>query len=136
MTSTAYYICNSMKYSLKVSMQYIIFKYMTHKSKALFNTNTSINALSFKFFSHIQQHIKLLPTSRKVVSADGNSLGPISEVHLKFKVGKIDFNDVFVILNSLQRNIILRLPWQCNYRISCSCGTERVSISSPLKINF
>ena len=92
--------------------------------KALFDTGASINALSFKFFSHIQQHVKLLPTSRKVVSADGNSLGPIGEVHLKFKVGKIVFKDVFVILNNLQRDIILRLPWQCNYRISCMWNRE------------
>ena len=89
------------------------------QAKALFNTGASINALSFKFFSHIQQHVKLLPTNRKVVSADGNILGPVSEVHLKFKVGKIDFSDVFVILNNLQRDIILGLPWQHNYKIGC-----------------
>ena len=94
--------------------------------EALFNTGASIIALYFKFFSPIQQHVKLLPTSRKVVSADGNSLGPTSEVHLKFKVGKIVFNNAFVILNNLQRDIILRLPWQDNYRIGC---TEKVSIS-------
>ena len=92
--------------------------------KALFDTGASINALSFKFFSHIQQHVKLLPTTRKVISADGDSLGPIGEVHLKFKVGKIDFNDVFVILNNLQRDIILGLPWQCNYRIGCMWNRE------------
>ena len=85
----------------------------------MFNTGASINALSFKFFSHIQQHNKLLPTTRKVVSAESDSLGPVGEVHLKFKVGKIDFDDVFVILNNLQRDIILGLPWQHNYRISC-----------------
>ena len=90
----------------------------------MFDTSASVNALSFKFSSHIQQQVKLLPTNRKVVSADGNSLGPISEVHLKFKVGKIDFNDVFVILNNLQRDIILRLPWQHNYRICCMWNRE------------
>ena len=87
--------------------------------KALFDTGASINALSFKFFSHIQQSVKLLPITRKVVSPDSNSLGPISKIHLKFKVGKIDFNDVLIILNNLQRDIILGLPWQCNYRIGC-----------------
>ena len=66
----------------------------------------------------------MLPTNRKVVSADGNSLGPISEVHLKFKVGKIEFNDVIVILNNLQRDIILGLPWQHNYRIGCTWNRE------------
>ena len=78
----------------------------------------------FKFYSSIQQKIKLLPTHRKVVSADGDSLGPVSEVHLKFKVGKIDFNDMFVILNNLQRDIILGLPWQHNYRIGCTWNRE------------
>ena len=80
--------------------------------QALFNTSASINAISFKFYSHIQQQVKLSPTNRKVVSADRDSLDPIREVHLKFKVGKIDFNDMFVILNNLQRDIILGIPWQ------------------------
>ena len=93
---------------------------MIHTSKHCSDTGASINALSFKFFRQIQQHVKLLTTSRKVISTDSNSLGPISEVHLKFKVGKIDFNDVFLILNNLQRDITLGLPWQCNYRIGCT----------------
>ena len=84
----------------------------------------SINAISFKFYSYIQHQVKLLPTNRKVVSADGDSLGPIGKVHLKFKVGKIEFNDVFVILNNLQRDIILGLPWQHNYRIGCTWNRE------------
>ena len=60
----------------------------------------------------------------KLFLQDGNSLGPVSEVHLKFKVGKIDFNDVFVILNNLQRDIILGLLWQCNYIIGCMWNRE------------
>ena len=66
----------------------------------------------------------MLPTNRKVVSADGHSLGPIGEVHVKFKIGKVVFNDVFVILNNLQHDIILGLPWQCNYRIGCTWNWE------------
>ena len=85
--------------------------------QALFDTGASINAISFKFYSSIQQKIKLLPTNRKVVSTDGDRLGPIGEAHLKFKVGKTDFNCMFVILNNIQRDIILGSPWQCNYRI-------------------
>ena len=54
----------------------------------------------------------MLPTSRKFVSADGDSLGPISEAHLKFRIGKVVFNDMLIILNNLQCNIILGLPWQ------------------------
>ena len=71
-------------------------------TQALFDTGTSINAISLKFYSSIQHHVKLLPTNRKVVSADGDSLGPIGEVHVKFKLGKVEFKDVFVILNNLQ----------------------------------
>ena len=59
----------------------------------------------------MQHHLKMLPTSRKVVSADGDSLGPIGEVHVKFRIGKVVFN-VFIILNNLQCDIILGLPWQ------------------------
>ena len=68
----------------------------------------------------MQQQVKLLPTNRKVVSADGDSLGPIGDVCVKFKVGKVEFDDIFVILNNLQQDIILSLPWQCNYRIGCT----------------
>ena len=50
----------------------------------------------------MQQRVKLLPTNRKVVSADGDSLGPIGKVHVKFKLGRVEFNDVFIILNNLQ----------------------------------
>ena len=60
----------------------------------------------------MHQHLKMLPISRKVVSADDDSLGPVGEVHVKFRIGKVVFNDIFVILNKLQCNIILGLPWQ------------------------
>ena len=53
--------------------------------QALFNTGASINTISFKFYSYIQQQVKLLPTNRQVVSADGDSLGPISEVSFKIQ---------------------------------------------------
>ena len=89
-------------------------------TQALFDTGASINAISLKFYSSTQQHLKMLPTNRKVVSADGNSLGPIGEVHVKFKLGKVVFNNIFIILNNLQHDIILGLPWQCNYRIGCT----------------
>ena len=90
----------------------------------MFDTSASINAISLKFYSSMQQQVKLLPTNRKVVSADSNSLGLIGEVHVKFKVGKIEFDDIFIILNSLQQNFILGLPWQCNYRIGCTWNRE------------
>ena len=81
-------------------------------TQALFDTGASINGISFKFYSSMQQHLKMLPTSRKVVSADGDSIGPIGEVHVKFKIGKVVFNNVFIILNNLQCDIILGLPQQ------------------------
>ena len=90
----------------------------------MFDTGKFINAISLKFYSSMQQHVKLLPTNRKVVSADGNSLGSIGEVHVKFKLGKVEFNNVFIILNNLQQDIILGLPWQCNYRISFTWNRE------------
>ena len=92
-------------------------------TQALFDTGASISAISLKSYNSMQQHVKLLPTNRKVVSADGNSLGPVGEVHVKFKLGKVEFN-VFVILNNLQWDIILGLPWQCNYRICCTWNRE------------
>ena len=85
---------------------------------------TSINAISLKFYSSMQQHVILLPTNTKVVSAEGNSLGSIGEVHVKFNLGKVEFNDIFVILNNLQWDIILGLLWQCNYRIGCTWNRE------------
>ena len=91
-----------MKYSLRgFHTLYNIQVYNLH-TQALFDTGASINAISLKFYSSMQQQVKLLPTNRKVVSADSNSLDPVSEVHTKFKLGKVEFNDVFVILNNLQ----------------------------------
>ena len=90
----------------------------------MFDTGASIKAISFKFYSSMQQHVKLLPSNRKVVSADGDSLGPIGEVHVKFKLGKVEFNDAFVILNNLQWDIILSLLWQSNYRIGYTWNRE------------
>ena len=104
-------------------------------TQALFETGTSINATSLKFYSSMQQHVKLLPTNRTVVSVDGDSLGPFGEVHAKFKLGKVEFNDVFVILNNIQWDIILGLPWQCNYRISCTWNREGKHFLT-IKTNF
>ena len=72
------------------------------------------------FFGHMQQQFNILPNSRNIVSADGDSLGPVGEVHLKFKIGNKVFHDRFMILNNLQCDIIFRLPWQQNYRIGCT----------------
>ena len=66
----------------------------------------------------------MIPTNTKVVSADGDSLGPIGEVHLQFQLDKVVFHDRFVILNNLQHDMILSLPWQCNYKIECNWNRE------------
>ena len=98
------------------------------KTSALCNTDTLINAISHKFFSSLQQQLKVIPNNRKVVSADSDSLGPTSEVHLQFKIGNVVFHDRFIILNNLQCDIILGLPWQWNDRIG-SLGTKKVNTS-------
>ena len=72
----------------------------------------------------MQHQLKILPTSRKDVSADGDSLGPVGEVHLKFKIGKVVFNDRVIILNNLQHDIFLVLPLQRNYRIVCTWNRD------------
>ena len=66
----------------------------------------------------------MIPTNRKVVSADGNSLGPIREVHIHFQLGKVVFHDRFIILNNLKQDMILGLPWQSSYKIGCNWNTE------------
>ena len=93
-------------------------------TQALFDTGASINAISLMFYSSMQQQIKLLPINRKVVSSDDDSLGHVGEVHVKFKLIKVEFDDMFVILNNLQQDIILRLPWQQNYKIGCTWNRE------------
>ena len=55
---------------------------------------------------------------------DGNSLDPAGEVHLKFQLGKVIFNNRFVILNNLKQEIIQGLPWQNNYKIGCDWNRE------------
>ena len=90
------------------------------KTAVLFDTGASINAIPSKFFSSLQQQLKVIPTNRKVVLVDGNSLGPIGEVHLQFQLGNVVFHDRFVIMDNLQCYIILGLPWHCNYRIGCN----------------
>ena len=66
----------------------------------------------------------MIPTIRKVVSADGNSLGLVGEVHLKFQLGKITFNNRFIILDNLKQHMILGLPRQNNYKIGCDWNRE------------
>ena len=94
------------------------------KVAALFDTGASINAISSKFFRSLWHQLKVIPTNRKVVLADGNSLDPVGEVHLLLQLGKVVFHDRFVILNNLQHDMILGLPWQYNYRIGCNWNRE------------
>ena len=37
-----------------------------------------------------------------------------------FKVGKKYFTDMFIVLQDLQRDLILELNWQFNYKIDCN----------------
>ena len=71
------------------------------KVAALFDTGTSINTISSTFFRSIHHHLKMIPTNREVVSADGDSLDPVGEVHIKFQLGKVIFKDRFIILDNI-----------------------------------
>ena len=55
-----------------------------------------------------------------VTSASGTNLGPVGQCDLAFRLGNKQFTERFIILQDLCRNIILRLNWQCNYRIGCN----------------
>ena len=70
------------------------------ETTAFFNTGASINAISSNFFKSLQQQFRVISASKKVVSTDGDSLGPIGEVYIKFQLGKVIFNDRFMILNN------------------------------------
>ena len=94
------------------------------KVAGLFDMGTSINAISSKFFRSIHHQLKIIPMNRKVVSADGNSLGPVGEVHIKFELGKVVFHDRFIILDNLKQDMILGIPWQSNYKIGCDWNRE------------
>ena len=113
-----------MKFSLRVFMHYIMFKYITHKFKHCSIQVHPLMQYPSSFTVTYNNRLKCYPPTEEFFSADGDSLGPIGEVHLKFKVGKIEFNDVFVILNILQRDIIFGLPWQHNCRIGCMWNRE------------
>ena len=58
------------------------------------------------------------------MSLDGDSLGPVGEVHIKFQLGKVVFNERFAILDNLKQDMILGLPWQSNYKIGCDWNRE------------
>ena len=55
----------------------------------------------------------------KVTSASGANLGPIGPCYHTFKLGNKHFADKSIVFNDLQRNIILGLSWQANYKIGC-----------------
>ena len=54
------------------------------------------------------------------MSASGANLGPIGQCDLTFKLRKKQFMDRFIVLQDLQRNLILGLNWKCNCRIGCN----------------
>ena len=67
-------------------MHYLKYKYTIYIHMHCLILVHPLNAISLKFYSSMQQQVKLLPTNRKVAYADGNSLCPIGEVHVKFKL--------------------------------------------------
>ena len=68
--------------------------------------------------------LKCYPPAERLFQQMVTALGPVGEVHAKFKIGKVVFSNVFIILNNLQCDIILGLPWQQNYRIGCTWNQE------------
>ena len=60
-----------------------------------------------------------------VTSARGANLGPIDHCHLTFRLGNKYSTDRFVVLKDLQRNLILGLNWQSNYKIGCNWNINR-----------
>ena len=76
--------------------------------------------------SVISQKIQILASEIKnysnhihiVTSASGANLGPIGQCHLSFKSGNNCFTDNFIVLKDLQRNLILGLKWQSNYKLA------------------
>ena len=48
----------------------------------------------------------------------------MGEIHIKLKIGNIVFHDRVIILNNMQHDIILGLPWHWHYRIGCIWNQE------------
>ena len=60
----------------------------------------------------------------KGASASGANLGMKRQCNLTFRLGNKQFMDKFIILQDLQRNVILGLHWQYNYRIGCNLNVN------------
>ena len=54
------------------------------------------------------------------MSASGANLGPVGQCDFLFWLGNKYFMDRFIVLQDLQRNLILGLNRQCNYRNGCN----------------
>ena len=58
--------------------------------------------------------------TQKLMLAGRANLGPIGQCDLTFRLGNKQFTDRFIILQDMQRNLILWPNWQYNYRIDCN----------------
>ena len=85
-----------------------------HTTPAL-ETGSTMSVISQIFSDFLPQKLKLL-TSRicTVMSASTTDPGPIVQCYLTFHLGKKNFTDKFIVLQDLQRDLILGLDEQYN----------------------
>ena len=100
----------------------------------LLDTGPNVSVISQNFFSFLPQKPKLLKSHTHTVTlASGANLGPIHQCHLTFKLGNKCFTDKFIVLKFMQRNLILGLNWQSNYKIGCNwnvTGQQHITYKS------
>ena len=87
----------------------------------LLDTGANISVASKRLFkSLLQISLFLKVYTHKVTSASGTNLHLIGQCDLTSRLGNKQFADRFIVLQDLQRNLILGLNWQYNYRIGCN----------------
>ena len=80
-----------------------------------------MSVISQKLVEFLAQKTKLLKShTHRDTSANGANLGPIGHCHFEFKLGNKCLTDNVTVLKDLQRNLILGLNWQFNYKAGCN----------------
>ena len=69
----------------------------------LFYSGSSIPVISEKFYKQLPYAVMLLQhDNTAIINASGNSLGPVSQCYLTFKLSNKTFTDKFYILQTLE----------------------------------
>ena len=92
---------------------------------ALLDTGTHIPVILQKYFRSLPQKKLLQSHTHTVTSASAAKLGSIGHCHLTFRLGNKCFRHKFIVLQDLQRNLVLGLNWQSNYKIGCNWNINR-----------